>query len=62
MKAALAIASTFPSKGSRFTHYVEIDATGPGAVQGRAGVYVIPNETPLDLIGRIIGGGRVPGK
>jgi hypothetical protein len=36
-------------QGSRFTHYVEIDATGLGATQGRAGVYVIPNDVPLDL-------------
>jgi len=51
-----------PFQGSRFTHYVEIDATGLGAVQGRAGVYVIPNETPLDLTGRLISSGRVPRK
>ncbi|ANY84032.1 hypothetical protein BB934_37865 (plasmid) [Microvirga ossetica] len=52
----------FPFQESRFTHYVEIDATGLGAVQGRAGVYVIPNEVPLDLTGRLLSSGRVPGR
>lgn len=51
-----------PFQGKRFTHYVEIDATGLGAVQGRTGVYVIPNETPLDLTGRLISSGKVPRK
>ena len=51
-----------PFQGNRFTHYVEIDATGLGAVQGRTGVYVIPNETPLDLTGRLLGSGKVPHK
>lgn len=51
-----------PFQGSRFTHYVEIDATGLGAVQGRTGVYVIPNEAPLDLTGRLLSSGRVPVK
>jgi hypothetical protein len=51
-----------PFQGRRFTHYVEIDASGLGAVQGRPGVYVIPNETPLDLTGRLLSSGKVPGK
>lgn len=51
-----------PFQGNRFTHYVEIDATGLGAVQGRAGVYVVPNEVPLDLTGRLLNSGKVPGK
>jgi hypothetical protein len=37
-------------------------ASGLGAVQGRPGVYVIPNETPLDLTGRILNSGKVPVK
>lgn len=49
-----------PFRGDRFTNYVEIDATGLGAVQGRSGVYVIPNEVPLGLTGRIISNGKVP--
>lgn len=51
-----------PFHGDRFTHYIEIDATGLGAIQGRPGVYVIPNEVPLDLTGRLLGSGRVPVK
>ncbi|QNA86974.1 hypothetical protein G4G27_13555 [Sphingomonas sp. So64.6b] len=51
-----------PFHGDRFTHYVEIDATGLGAIPGRVGVYVIRNETPLDLTGRLLGSGRIPGK
>ena len=51
-----------PFHGNRFTHYVEIDATGLGAVQGRTGVYVVPNEVPLDLTGRLLNAGKVPGQ
>jgi hypothetical protein len=49
-----------PFHGSRFTHYVEIDVSGLNVVQGRPGVFVIPNEGPLDLAGRIVGSGPVP--
>ena len=41
-------------------NYVEIDASGLNAVQGRPGVYVVPNEAPLDLTGRILSSGKVP--
>lgn len=51
-----------PFQGRRFTNYVEIDASGLGAVQGRAGVYVIPNQVPLDLTGRLLSSGKVPGR
>ena len=51
-----------PFQGNRFTHYVEIDATELGAVQGRPGVYVVPNEVPLDLTGRLLTSGKVPGQ
>ncbi|MCP4305662.1 MAG: hypothetical protein GY788_12435, partial [bacterium] len=50
----------FPFQARRFTHYVGIDATGLGAVQGRPGVYVIQNTEPLDITGRVIGFGEVP--
>jgi hypothetical protein len=36
---------------------VEIDVSGLNVVEGRAGVFVIPNEGPLDLSGRIVGRG-----
>ena len=51
-----------PFQGNRFTHYVEIDANGLGAIQGRPGVFVIPNEAPLDLTGRLLSSGKVPVK
>lgn len=44
-----------PFRGLRFTSFVEIDVSGLNAVEGRAGVFVIPNEGPLDLTGRITG-------
>ena len=43
-----------PFQGARFTHYVEIDVSGLEVVQGRPGVFVIPNEAPLDLTGRLV--------
>ena len=46
-----------PFQASRFTHYLEIDVSGLDVVPGRPGVFVVPNEGPLDIIGRIIGYG-----
>ncbi|WP_223773175.1 HYD1 signature containing ADP-ribosyltransferase family protein [Streptomyces sp. 135] len=46
-----------PFSGRRFTNYVEIDVRGLNVVKGRDNVYVIPNQGPLDLNGRIIGHG-----
>lgn len=46
-----------PFWGSRLTSFVEIDVSGLNVVEGRAGVFVIPNEGPLDLSGRIVGWG-----
>jgi hypothetical protein len=43
-----------PFWGSRFTNFVEVNVTGLNVVEGRAGVFVVPNEVPLDLIGRIV--------
>jgi len=48
-----------PFNGHRFTHFIEIDATGLGAIQGRPGVYAIPNDVPLDLTDRILRIGKV---
>ncbi|WP_327097061.1 DUF6531 domain-containing protein [Nocardia vinacea] len=47
-----------PWAGQKFTHFIEIDVTGLTVVQGRPGVFVIPNTGPLDLAGRIIRSGR----
>ena len=49
-----------PRGWRRFTHYVEVDVTGLTVVEGRPGVYVIPNSQELDLAGRIVGSGPVP--
>lgn len=50
----------FPWQERKFTHYVEIDPGGLNVVKGREGVYVIPNEEPLDLNDRIVSSGKVP--
>lgn len=49
-----------PFHGDRFTHFVEVDVRGLGAVQGRPGVYVVPNDVPLDLTARLLSSGKVP--
>ena len=48
-----------PFQGAKYAHYIEVDVTGLPVVQGRPGVFVLPNETPLDLTGRIISNGKV---
>ncbi|WP_298279496.1 HYD1 signature containing ADP-ribosyltransferase family protein [uncultured Bradyrhizobium sp.] len=47
-------------QGDKFTHYLEINSDGLDVVKGREGVYVIPNEVPLDLNNRIVSSGKVP--
>ena len=51
-----------PFQGARYTNFIEIDTTGLNVIQGRPGVYVVPNEVPLDLSGRITNSGQVLGK
>jgi hypothetical protein len=46
-----------PFQGKRFKNYVEIDVTDLSVNKGRDGVFVVPNEKPLDLSGRIVGSG-----
>ena len=46
-----------PFQGQRFTNYVGVNVDGLNVVQGRANVFVIPGDTPLDLTGRIVGFG-----
>jgi hypothetical protein len=46
-----------PFLGRRCTHYLEIDVTGLNVRTGRPGVYVIPNNQPLDLTGRLVRSG-----
>lgn len=47
-----------PYQGWRFPPYLEIDVSGLTVVQGRPGVFVGPNEEPLDLVGRIVSWGK----
>lgn len=46
-----------PYAGKKFKNYVEIDVTDLNVVKGRDGVYVVPNEAPLDLSGKIMSTG-----
>jgi len=48
-----------PWQGRRYTNYVEIDVTGLNVKQGRSGVFVIPNNGPLDVSNRIVSLGKV---
>jgi RHS repeat-associated protein len=43
-----------PFQGQRFTHFVEIDVDGLNVVEGRANVFVVPGQEPLDLTGRVV--------
>ena len=47
-----------PFQGNRFERFVAIDTRGLNVVEGRKNVFVIPNNRPLDISGRIIGYGR----
>jgi hypothetical protein len=49
-----------PFLGRKFTRFIEIDATGLNVIQGRNGVFVLRNDRPLDLSGRIVSWGQVP--
>jgi hypothetical protein len=50
----------FPFFGDRFTHYVAIEIDGREWFEGRPGVFVIPNDRPLDISGRVVSSGLVP--
>jgi len=43
----------------KYTNYVEIDVTGLDVVECRNHVYLIPNDEPLDITGRIISAGVI---
>ncbi|MEM7534664.1 MAG: HYD1 signature containing ADP-ribosyltransferase family protein [Chloroflexota bacterium] len=48
-----------PFQGKKYTHYIEIDVTNLSIVQGRLHIFVVPNDNPLDISGRIISHGEV---
>src|SRR5262249_49810979 len=47
-----------PFLGQGCRNYVEIGVSDLNVRQGRQGVYLIPNDQPLDLTGRIVRSGR----
>ena len=47
-----------PWAGKRFTHYVEIDVRGLEIVPGRAHVFLIRNDKPLDVSKRLVSHGQ----
>ncbi len=49
-----------PFHGARFTHFIEIDVSGLKVIPGRPHVFVIPNDKPLNLKGRITCSGAIP--
>jgi RHS repeat-associated protein len=46
-----------PFQGRKFKNFVEIDVTDLNVVKGRDGVFVVPNNAPLDLSRRIVNSG-----
>jgi len=46
-----------PFRPLRFTHYVAVDLTGLPVISGRAYVYVLLGNVPLDVRGRVAGFG-----
>jgi RHS repeat-associated protein len=49
-----------PFQGQKYTHFIELDVRGLNAVQGRPGVFVIRNESPLNITGRVLSSGEAP--
>lgn len=47
-----------PFQAKKYSHYIAIDVQGLNVQKGRDGVYVIPNEQPLDLSNRVLGHGK----
>ncbi len=47
-----------PFNGARFTNYLAVDMRGLVVIPGREHVFVVPNDQPLNVTGRIVGAGR----
>jgi hypothetical protein len=47
-----------PWQGSKYSNYIGVDTSNLTVVKGRDGVYVLPNENPLDLTDRIVSHGK----
>ncbi|MBL9179293.1 MAG: hypothetical protein JNM65_14620 [Verrucomicrobiaceae bacterium] len=46
-----------PWNSGKMSHFIEIDVTGLNLVNPRPGTFLLPNNAPLDLTGRIIRSG-----
>ncbi len=46
-----------PFQGKKFENFIEIDVTGLDVVKGRNGVFVIPNNSALDISKRVMNSG-----
>lgn len=46
-----------PFQGGKFKNFVEIDVSGLNTVKGREGIFVIPNNSALDISKRIVSSG-----
>ena len=44
----------------KYTHYVEVNVKGLNPINGRPGVYVVPNNNALDISNRIVSYGKIP--
>lgn len=49
-----------PWNRTRLTHYIEIDTRGLNIINNKQFNYLNPSSSPLDLGGRILGGGKTP--
>ena len=47
-----------PWKYRQTSHYLEIDTNGLNVIKGREGVYLVPNESSLDITNRIVNYGE----
>lgn len=47
-----------PWKYKQTSHYLEIDTNGLNVIKGREGVYLVPNESSLDITNRIVNYGE----
>jgi len=47
-----------PWKYKQTSHYLEIDTNGLNVIKGREGVYLVPNESSLDITNRVVNYGE----
>jgi hypothetical protein len=47
-----------PYQGRRFAYYIGLNVDGLNPIKGREYVWVIPNQQPLDISGRVVSHGE----